>query len=99
MTVIHREYGECKMSGDGFSSQRMRYSLAVYRDAHGNKRADGRLDGPSSVLRQAALTDKFVSIELKDGGIIMAHISNVQSNGPTAHAKFIVSGPVPGIAA
>jgi len=98
MIVIHREYGECKLSGDGFSGHRMRYSLVVYRDAHGNKRADGRLDGASSVLRQAALTGKFVCIELKDGGTIMALISNVQSDGPTAHAKFIVSGPVPDIA-
>jgi len=38
-----------------------------------------------------------VSIELKDGGTVAAHLSNVQPNGGTAHAKFVVSGPVPGI--
>jgi hypothetical protein len=98
MKVVHREYGECIVIGQDMVGQTMRYSLVVYRDAHGNKRADGMVDGPASVLT-AVLSGKFVSIALKDGGVITALISNVQPNGGTAHAKFTVSGPVPGIAA
>ena len=98
MTAIHREYGQCKITGHGMAGQVMRYSLEVYKDARGIICANGMLDGPASALMQAALTGKFVSIELKDGGTVAAHLSNVQPNGGTAHAKFVVSGPVPGIA-
>src|SRR5262249_5076876 len=99
MTVIHREYGQCKVTAHGMAGQPMRYRLEVYRDVRGIMCADGLLDGPASVLMRAALTGKSVSIELKDGGTVAAHLSNVQPNGGTAHAKFVVSGPVPGIAA
>jgi hypothetical protein len=99
MTVIHREYGQGTMTAHGMTGQPMRYRLEVYRDARGIICADGMLDGPASAVIQAALAGKLVTIELKDGGTIAAHLSNVQPNGGTAHAKFVVSGQAPGFAA
>ena len=94
MTVIHRDYGQGTMTAHGMTGQPMRYRLEVYRDARGII-----CDGPASAVIQATLAGKLVTIELKDGGTIAAHLSNVQPNGGTAHAKFVVSGQVPGFAA
>jgi len=100
MTVIHREYGHCTMTAHGMAGQpTMRYSLEVYRDARGIISAGGMLDGPVWALMQAALTGKSVSIALKYGGTVTAQLSNVEPNGGTAHARFVVSGSVPGIGA
>lgn len=94
MTRIGALSGTGKLRTDEKDFGSVNYSLNVWLEPSGFKRADGRVAGKGAMLIDAAMNARgTLLLDLETGG----HVQIILTKASLEGGEFVVSGPVPGI--